>query len=114
MLQITKSLGRGTLSIVKSGSVTTRRLKAFRLSSCLSKAMTESLEGLVGARGRGPGDLGMLSRSTHAVHCPDIAPRRWSVLSLHWSVVWWISFLNSFRNESSSDDVIAIRMRGAA
>ena len=48
----------------------------------------------------------MLSLSTQAVHCPDVAPRRWRVRSLHWSVVWWISFLNRVRNVSSALDVI--------
>ena len=68
--------------------------------------MTVSVDGFVGARGRGPGGFGMLSFSTHAVHCPDIVPRRWRVRSLHWSVVWMISFLNRGRNVSSAVDVM--------
>ena len=66
--------------------------------------MTVSLEGFVGARGLGPGEVGMLSRSTHAVHCPETFPNFCSVLSLHWSVVWYTSFLNNFRKDSSVID----------
>ena len=72
--------------------------------------MTVSLEGFVGARGLGPGETGMLSLSTHAVHCPDVVPSLWRVLSLHCSVVWSTSFLKSWRNGSSwFDDMIVER-----